>query len=73
MTTITLAIKDKKDLKVFLKVAEKFGATQVIEKHNALPKSKFKNREEFFELFGIGKASPITLKQIRSKAWQRSK
>jgi hypothetical protein len=73
MITVTFALKDKKDLKIFLKVAEKFGATQITEKQHALPKSKFKSRDEFYELFGVGKSSPTTVQEIRGKAWQRNK
>ena len=73
MTTITFALKDKKDLPIFIEVAKKFGATQIKDKAQQLPKSKFKNREEFLESFGIGKSNPTSLEEIRTKAWNKSK
>jgi len=40
--------------------------------HSQLPPSKFRNKKDFWETFGSGKNTSVSIENIRKNAWRKN-
>lgn len=76
MEQLTITVDNSANSGLLISLLKNLSFVKWIEKKSGkttqLPVSKFKNKEDFWETFGSGENTSVSIKHIRQNAWRKN-